>query len=40
MIDKIIKDEGDETRPPRHYEEYVEDLLDKINEIIEWINNQ
>ena len=40
MIDKIIIDEGDETRPPKHYEEYVEDLLKKVNEIIEWINTQ
>ena len=40
MIDKIIKDEGDERNPPRHYEEYVEDLLNKVNEIVEWINTQ
>ena len=40
MIDKIIKDEGDERNPPKHYEEYVGELIDKINEIIEWINNQ
>ena len=40
MIDKIIKDLGDETRPPKHSEEYIEDFIDKINEIIDWINNQ
>jgi hypothetical protein len=40
MIDKIIKDMGDETRPPKHTEEYVQELIDKVNEIIDWINAQ
>ena len=35
MIDKIVKDLGDETRPPKHIEEYVEEMVDKINEIID-----
>ena len=40
MIDKIVIDEDDGTKAPKHHEEYVEELLVKINEIIEWINTQ
>tara|TARA_R110000751_G_scaffold179942_1_gene286320 strand:- start:1148 stop:1276 length:129 start_codon:yes stop_codon:yes gene_type:complete len=40
MIDKIVKDLGDETRPPQHPEEMLEDAIKKLNEIIDWINSQ
>ena len=40
MIDKIIKNIDDETGPPRTETEYIEEMIVKINEIIEWINEQ
>jgi len=40
MIDKIVKDIGSEENPSKASDEYIEELISKINEIIDWINSQ
>tara|TARA_Y100001938_G_scaffold136944_1_gene200509 strand:+ start:2020 stop:2145 length:126 start_codon:yes stop_codon:yes gene_type:complete len=39
-IEKIVKDIDDGSGPVRLQSDYIDDLIEKINEIIEWINNQ
>lgn len=40
MIDKIVKDVDNEDNPVKASDEYIEELISKINEIIDWINSQ
>ena len=39
-IEKIIQDVDDGTSPPKMKEDYIDDIINKINEIIDWINSQ
>ena len=39
-MDRIIKDSGNSEGEGKSTEDYVIELVDKINEIIDWINSQ
>ena len=38
-INKLTKDEGSEIAPPKSEDEVIDEFREKINEIIDWINN-
>tara|TARA_R100000458_G_scaffold21917_1_gene19680 strand:- start:997 stop:1125 length:129 start_codon:yes stop_codon:yes gene_type:complete len=39
-LEKIIKDTDDGSAPVRLKDDYIDDVIQKINEIIDWINSQ
>lgn len=37
-MDKIVRDSGSKDNPPKFMEDYIEELINKVNEIVDWIN--
>ena len=40
MVSEIVKDIDNGSGPVKTEEMYIEELIDKVNEIIRWINEQ
>ena len=39
-IEKIVKDIDDGSGPVKLQSDYIDDIIEKLNEIIDWINKQ